>query len=450
MEFLEACQKLISIDTSPQHGTRDACLFLQELATQWNLQAHVFEGDQPHQMNIIVRSNDEVGAEADVPQTLFQAHLDTGEPGPLHLWSETHQDPLRAVIRDDRLYGLGTADSKLDFLCKMQALKEAAASGNLSSGIAVAGTYGGELPGLKGARQLLETLPKKPERIFVGLPSEMALVTRSNAILFLEIEIPWTENEIALRQRHMSEENTAAQSRYFKGRPVHSSTPELGECANIKLLKYLRSLPRGAAIVSIDGGVALNQLSPESYLELDLSKNIEHGASDHLSALLDELQSLELEFHRYPDPEMTPAIATLNVGFLKADNQGVRVGLSLRFPPKITSLQVDLWTQKLRDFCWKRSIHLHVKDYKAPFQLSRSPTVDFAEGELKILGIEKPLVQGPKASEAAVFQSFDIEALPIGPGSLTGVSHAPNEYCQISELTAAKQFYVRMMEKASL
>jgi acetylornithine deacetylase/succinyl-diaminopimelate desuccinylase-like protein len=49
---------------------------------------------------------------------LLVTHLDTVPPGDPARWTATGGDPFRPVRDADRLYGLGAADAKVDFVCK--------------------------------------------------------------------------------------------------------------------------------------------------------------------------------------------------------------------------------------------------------------------------------------------------------------------------------------------
>src|SRR5690606_33478668 len=82
---------------------------------------------------------------------LFNTHLDTVSAGDPRQWTKTGNDPLKATWVKDRVYGLGSADVKIDFLCKLWAAKQA----RPQRPFALVGTYGEER-GLIGVQKLFE------------------------------------------------------------------------------------------------------------------------------------------------------------------------------------------------------------------------------------------------------------------------------------------------------
>ena len=115
----------------------------------------------------------ETGAGSDAI-LLLVTHLDTVPPGDSAAWTATGGDPFRPTRDGDRLYGLGSADAKVDFVCKAHAL--AAERGSLTRGVRLVGTFGEEI-GMLGARWLVESgLTRGATRALVGEPSELAIV----------------------------------------------------------------------------------------------------------------------------------------------------------------------------------------------------------------------------------------------------------------------------------
>ena len=117
MEFLDAAQKMIAIDSSPAFGTVEVVRFIKNLAEQMGFQADVYEesGNGIAQANILIKPN------GNPQKLLLQTHLDTTDPGSFALWTKTGLNPYQPSIRGDKIYGLGAADVKLDFLCKLYA-----------------------------------------------------------------------------------------------------------------------------------------------------------------------------------------------------------------------------------------------------------------------------------------------------------------------------------------
>ena len=70
----------------------------------------------------------------------LNTHLDTVPAGDRSAWTSTGGDPFRLTADGDRLYGLGSADVKLDFLCKLWAFRHARRDGG-GRPIALVGSY---------------------------------------------------------------------------------------------------------------------------------------------------------------------------------------------------------------------------------------------------------------------------------------------------------------------
>ena len=120
MEFVQACREFISIDSTPTQGARKAAEFAANFCRSLGLHVEEQIESTPfgEESNIIVRHKAQRG---DL-ELLLQNHLDTIDPGPFHLWSVTGNNPFDATIVDQKIYGLGAADVKLDFLCKARAM----------------------------------------------------------------------------------------------------------------------------------------------------------------------------------------------------------------------------------------------------------------------------------------------------------------------------------------
>lgn len=113
MNFIEVCRKMISFDSSPSHGTKELVHWLAQLCKERGLFVEIQDevlGDK-EQANIIIRPQNSRPA----LELLLQTHLDTPDPGPFGFWTQTGHNPFDAHIIDQKIYGLGAADVKLDF-----------------------------------------------------------------------------------------------------------------------------------------------------------------------------------------------------------------------------------------------------------------------------------------------------------------------------------------------
>src|SRR5689334_7259648 len=128
--FLEEAKRIIKINSTTAHGNEELANYLlslmQEsgLKTQLQSVTHSNEDLSKRQFNIIGIHGDPLVDKKIRKGLLLNTHLDTVSPGVLENWTETSGDPFCATVKDGQIYGLGTADVKLDFLCKLFAVEK--------------------------------------------------------------------------------------------------------------------------------------------------------------------------------------------------------------------------------------------------------------------------------------------------------------------------------------
>jgi acetylornithine deacetylase/succinyl-diaminopimelate desuccinylase-like protein len=463
--FVEACRAIIGIDSSPSAGCCAVAEFAAELAGRLGLDAEIQRESLNgiDQANVIIRmeSSKTEQSSAEPPgDFLLETHLDTPDPGAYALWAKTDFNPFGASIypteNGDVLFGLGSADVKLDFLCKLYALAEAAKCARPWRLLPVlVGTYGEEL-GMAGAIKLIRKKKVRPVAILVGEPTEMRPVIAGKGFASVEIEIPFSEEEKKFREKHLLSESALTQSRLFSGKSAHSSAPQHGESAIEKMLDALERLPAGIALIEIEGGVNFNTVPSQAVLEIDSASGI---SGEHLKQLMAmkivriraAIRSVQNRFRLFPDAEFVPQEPTLNVGIIRTFNDSVKLSGCVRLPPTVSQDEYESWMRILRDACHTEGAVFRIGDYKAPFRLGKESTLlQIAEGVLDELGINAPRSTQAVANEANVFAKFGIETLVWGPGQGVGNSHTPNECVRLSELNLAIDFYRRVIERMCL
>src|SRR4051812_41295554 len=93
------------------------------MKTQLQHVTHSNEEISKRQFNVIGIMGDPLVDRKSKKGLLLNTHLDTVSPGLSENWTETDKDPFGAVIKNGKIYGLGSADVKLDFLCKLVAIE---------------------------------------------------------------------------------------------------------------------------------------------------------------------------------------------------------------------------------------------------------------------------------------------------------------------------------------
>jgi acetylornithine deacetylase/succinyl-diaminopimelate desuccinylase-like protein len=444
LDFLEACRKIISIDSSPHNGTAEVALFAAELCKQQGLFVDLQEGvlNGLRQINVIARPFEQRPGD----ELMLQTHLDTVDPGSYGLWTETDKNPFNATIKAGKIYGLGVADVKLDFICKLFALKNIS-NEKLKSPYVLVGTYGEET-GMWGAKNLLLEKKVSAKRALLGEPSEMKIIYASNGLAVINIKIPFSIEERNHRQDHQSGEGTSSHSKIFRGKAAHSSTPALGENAISKLVQYLDQLPEGLAILTVDGGISHNTVPDQAMLEVELGRSFKESVARKFIRIFREMENISTEFMKFPSPDFDPNCPTMNIGLVRTNEDGVEMTASIRITPSVTREVMTGWLNRLQKFCASLNCEARLADYKSPSLTSlQSPLVKSCFEQIKDLG-RMPMVATKSASnESSIYSLRGIECVVLGPGRSIGNSHCPNEQNTIEELEFAIRFYQGIVER---
>jgi succinyl-diaminopimelate desuccinylase len=450
LNFVEACRKTISFDTSPSHGTKELMAWLAAYAREKGLQAELIEesfGNTP-QANLILRPTPERPS----LEFLLQTHLDTQDPGPFGSWKTTGHNPYDAHIIDNQIYGLGTADVKLDFLCKLEAMAELIAAGKQNWRLppVLVGTFGEEL-GMPGALKLIRKNKLSAKMALIGEPSDLKLITAGKGIAAVEIRLPYSEEERNYRIEHNLRESTLSQSKIFNGRSAHSSTPQLGESAIKKMFEYLLQLPENLVLMEVDGGVNFNTVPAQAFLELDPVTGIKDPMSKKLGAVYRLIKNLESEFLRYQDDDFFPSHPTLNIGLIRTYEDHIFISGSCRLPPSVTNDIYEEWMNRFKSVVQKVGGDFRVTDYKRPYRTEReSMLIRGCLAELEAMGLSTDIVTQPSTNEASLWTRVGIECVSFGAGKRDGNIHTPDEHVAVEDLKKSIQFYQRVIERFCL
>lgn len=447
MDFIQACREFISIDSTPSSGSKriaeKAAQFCHERGLSVETQEE-FNGDL-EEMNVIARLNSSRPSN----EFLLQTHLDTVDPGPYQMWTKTGQNPFDASIRDGKIYGLGTADVKLDFLCKLEALSKFKDKKNWKLPPVLVGTYGEE-SGMIGSLRLIRKNKITSKMALIGEPSNLRMINAAKGFATVEIQIPFSKEEIVYRQDHNLKESTSTQSRIFNGKSAHSSMPHLGESAIVKMFEYLLMLPESVALMEIDGGTSFNTVPSHAMIEIDLTP-INNSITKKIINVYLAIQKLEKEFRDYKDKEFNPESPTLNIGMVRTHDDHVLIGGSCRIPPVITHDIYEKWMRYLKEECEKVGGSFRVTDYKKPYRTdSNSILVRGCRDELRRMELNEQSMAQSSTNEASLFSRIGIDCVCFGPGQREGNIHTPTEHVLIDDLHRAIQFYERVIERFCL
>ena len=147
MNLIEACRQVIGLDSTPSQGTREVGEFFAALCKDAGLNVELDHESLSgvEQVNLIARP----GSAPQPNELMLQTPMDTVEPGHFAAWTKTQSNPFAASIYGDELFGLGAAHAKLDFLCKLEAIRSLKGK-KLRLPFVLVGTYGAQY-GMSGA-----------------------------------------------------------------------------------------------------------------------------------------------------------------------------------------------------------------------------------------------------------------------------------------------------------
>src|SRR5579863_3915596 len=451
------CTRMIACRSITNEGTRAiAEMCVRDLLAPRKIDARLIpsphEGDA--QVNLIAAIK---GRDSHAAPLVLNTHLDTVPQGDAALWTECAGDPFTASVRDGRIYGLGAADTKLDFVAKMMALAEI---GTPRRNVYLVGTFGEE-HGLVGAKEIAQAgLLPRGAVAFIGEPSHLEVITAHKGLMVFELRMRFEPQPFAAQPATMHHLK-------FAGRAAHSSTPALGRNA-IRLALESLAAHRDVRVVSIEGGDAVNKVPAQctAIVASDSPPRIADAATVEAStartvsfvpaAVIDALSSFVRDLQELADrtgpaePDYAAPTLTCNPGVIRSQDETIVLEFELRPPPSLA-------LQPVRDGVAKvvaalqarfRDLTVEVVERRANpgFRSGlEGETVEIAMAALARAGL--PLASGVKAgcTEAGIYAAAGLQPVVFGPGPSTGVIHAPNEYNLLSDVEGATRFYRELM-----
>lgn len=285
----------------------------------------------------------------------------------------------------------------------------------------------------------------------IGEPSDLQIINAGKGFATVEIHIRFSEEELRYRQEHNLLESASTQSKLFRGKASHSSTPHLGESAIAKMLEYLMMLPDSVNIMEIEGGINYNTVPSNAFLEIDLVSTVKNPIAKKIANIYKAIKTMELDFLGHRDNEFHPSTPTLNIGTIRTTEENIQMTGTCRIPPIISQSTYEDWMQTLREVCEKNDANFRVNDYKKPFRTEKETLlVKGCLEELRNLGLkDKPITQS-STNEASIFSRLGIDCVSFGPGKREDNVHTPNEHVSLKDLELAIEFYKRVIERFCL
>lgn len=383
---------------------------------------------------------------------LLNTHLDTVPPGDPAAWTACAGEPFALTERDGDLYGLGVADVKLDFLCKLAAL-ERLHDADLRRPVLLAGTYGEEV-GRHGARLLLSDVRPRPAMALVGEPTGLRPCTAHKG--YVEIHVD------AIAAPAAAASPPKAWRLSFDGVVAHSSQPDRGTSANDLLLDALPELlERGGQVSRIAGGETVNTVCPRAELLLAAAHRPRAAgavvapadiaappAPSALAAALVQVHTLTARLRRELRAStcegFRPPYSTVNNGLLALDAAAFHHVCDVRLlPGEAPRAALERHLTALRAVA-ARGVEITVTaPFDAPPFATRPDSVTLAalEAALAAGGCSTAPELKSGTTEATVYAQGGVDTVVFGPGVALGNIHKPNERVPLAHLRAAVDIY---------
>ncbi len=462
--FLEEARRVIQIISVSEHGTADLAKHLAGLIEKTDLEVRLEETPLRgvRQVNLIAEKG--TSGRDDL---LLNTHLDTVPPGDPSAWTACGGDPFHAVVDGDRIYGLGSADTKLDFLCKLKALEEFRGI-PFRHRVSLVGTHGEEI-GLLGAQALVESGYFRFAFALIGEPSGLRPILAHKGLSVWEIRIdpdcggPPPEERLEMMEL------------VFSGTATHASTPDLGENAILGALGFLahaNDKERSPRVFSIHGGTASNVVPGRCSLLLASDASLEEDArnagveieqrgvcagraidcAEILRSVLGSLRHLEGRLGEHKSDIFEPPMTTMNVGMIETIEGNIRIHFEIRPVPDLPMEELTEIIENLEDELSAQhpDMILQVHNLRAnpPMRDAREGNVlGMALDALTELGLPAKAATKSTCTEAAVYSQMGIDSIVFGPGVSEGNVHRANEHNLLSECEKAVAFYTRMIER---
>jgi len=444
MDLPGLSRHLIAANTVSEHGTAAAVEILKPLYESAGLRVEIFaDPNDPKQQNILGTLSG-----VDPSGLLLVTHLDTVDPGPLELWTETGGNPFALTQKGDRLFGLGSADTKLDALCKVFAAR-AYRGQKLRRTVQLLGTHQEEV-GAVGAHQFVDGPAFQAKFVACSEPSELEVIRAHKGYAVVEVAV---ELERTWPLSGPFEEVV------FEGRGAHSSTPNLGINAIEKAFDSIR----GTAFVSLEAGTVANKV-PARCVVIRPTQRVgakpvtlaeEPVDAAPTGAFAERLFELWRSLACVQEPQVNAAFdpdrCVVNWGFARIRGARAQLTFDCRLlpghdPEKLTAA----FEASASAMATEVGVAIRVKVSRSNPAMELNEPSELLSKAMQACGDvglrERPGVK-PTNTEAGVFHRAGAEAIVFGPGRSTGNAHTANEHTSLAQMEKAIEFYRALIER---
>jgi succinyl-diaminopimelate desuccinylase len=490
--FLEEARRIIRINSVSANGNEEIANYVaalmqdRGLKTQIQHVTHSNEDISKRQFNVIGILGDPLSDRKIRKGLLLNTHLDTVSSGIPENWTETGGDPFAATVKDGKIFGLGSADVKLDFLCKLHAV-EKFRERKLKQPVYLVGTCGEEI-GMFGAKYLIKSMSLNPKYVLVGEPSELKVVYAHKCLNIYRVSIGFQ-----LVERDARGFNRRIDLHSF-GKSAHSSYPHLGSNAILASAEFLhRAMDQGFEMrfTKLDGGDTVNKVPDHAVTQFYLTSHqfedfkrffreviksegkekafrVELGGvgdagvrflPDNLFPCLTDIiaffKDISSQLQQTLDDTYDPAASTVNFGQLKQKMGCVDMHFDIRLLPEISPEEILGTIQKGIQGIATRYPNLNVSVMRERMNPSLNMSLEdqllrVCREAMEETGISPSFYKKATSTEAAQYFQAGYQAIVFGPGRSQGNSHSPNEHNILEQMEKAVSFYEKVIEKVCL
>jgi acetylornithine deacetylase/succinyl-diaminopimelate desuccinylase-like protein len=371
------------------------------------------------------------GKARDAKGVLLVTHLDTVPPGDLAAWTATGGDPFKPTVDGDRLYGLGSADAKVDMICKAAALASLDRT-RLCRPIRVLGTFGEEI-GLRGARHFTAQGGARGFGFaLVGEPSELAVIRAHKGYAVFEARVRLPAISALGVVRESCCEGTAA----------HSSTPHLGRNAIDLALERLAQ-PDVRAVIALEGGGSVNVVPDRARLAACVAAPgpcvaVPGFDVAPLVAFQRAFGKRLAELRERTDPDFDPGYTVGNLGAVTLREGVCTFRFDLRPIPGVAARDVVKPLEAIAEI-------VLVRENPGLLTAPDAELVRAVTDAQHAVGLPRRVATKATSTEAGVISEQGLEVIVLGAGPSVGNVHKPNEHTRIPELAAARDLYTEVL-----
>ena len=442
MDFIDQCRTLIAIDSSLDVGTKESTLYLKNLCEQSGLFTELIADVHLGQEQLaLVASASPIANLSNTKNLMLQSYIDTQNPGPFGSWQMTNMNPFNAQVVDGKLFGLGVAEGKVDFLCKLEAYRRLTKNGwkqetKTGRNFSLVATYG-RSSGMAGAMKLIRRKLIRADRALVSARTGLAVANEGMGEAHVELKINFSSEEKEIRHAHNQSESSSSQSRFFKA--------DSESCSLEKALRYLAKLPTGIVILELDGGVNFSSPAANALLEIEIHSNLNEPMAEKLLQFYAVFQSLQNEMRQFStNKDQRP---TLKLGAAKTSDDSIVISGISTIPPTVTHEVYQNWMREIEKVALKINAEFKLQDYKRPYQTPiENPFVEQAQSVIQSLGLPGQLGRQDSINEASLWSRLGIHCISFGAGFRNDKLSLAEQSIPLENLEKAISFYMKMLE----